>query len=165
MLRILIILFSLITAVGLNAVAQAPAQPQRGAPPGKAPEDPPPAMSVPPSYKFDSRGRRDPFVNPVPKPRTPEPAVPVIRPDGLKGVLMSEAQITAVVVSKEAPELTRIMISAPGNKVYFGREGDALFDAVIKDIERDTVVFSVTMKEKDGRSTIRDVVRKIRPTP
>jgi hypothetical protein len=122
-------------------------------------------MSVPPSYKYDARGRRDPFVNPVPKPRTPEPEIPVIRPPGLKGVLTSEAVIAGVVVSKEAPELNRIMIQAPGGKTYFARNGDSLFDSVIKEIQRDAVVFLLTAKDREGRTTTREVVRKISPTP
>jgi len=122
-------------------------------------------MAVPPTYRFQSRGRRDPFVNPVPKPVAPTPVIPVVRPPGLKGVLLSEAVVAAIVVSKDAPDMTRAVINAVGNKTYFARKGDALFDAVVKDIQKDAVVFVLTTKELDGKTTTREVVRKIRSTP
>lgn len=143
--------------------AQTPAQP-KGAP-AKQEDEPPPPMAVPPAYKFDSRGRRDPFVNPIPKPAKPEQAAVVVRPPGLKGVLLSEAIVSAIVVSREAPDLTRAALTTPGNKTYPVRRGDALFDAVVKDIQRDAVVFELTSRDKDGKITTREVVRKIRSTP
>ena len=120
-------------------------------------------MAVPPSYRFDPSGRRDPFVNPVPKPKPGEAPVPIIRPKGLPGVLISEAQIAGIVWSHEA-EMNRAVIAAPGGRTYFARKGDALFDAVIKDIERDGVVFQVK-KDRDGSPTVEEVVRRVRTTP
>jgi hypothetical protein len=163
MLRRLTI-FILLAAMEPVVFAQAPAPPKPGQPPAKQEEDPVPAMAVPSTYKFQSRGRRDPFVNPVPKP-VAQARVPDVRPPGLPGVLLSEATLTAIVVSREAPELNRAAISTPGNKTYFAHRGDKIFDAVIKDIQRDSVVFELTSKDKDGKVTTREVVRKIRSTP
>src|SRR5262249_31723349 len=115
--------------------------------------------------RFETRGRRDPFVNPVPKPATTAAPPPAVRPPGLKGILLSEATVTAIVVSKEAPELSRAAISTPGNKTYFARKGDALFDASIRYIKRDAVVCELEGKDKDGKITTGEVVRKIRSTP
>src|SRR5579871_3667400 len=135
MLRRLTILF--LFAVSVEAAfAQTPAPAKGAQPPAKPEDDAPPAMSVPPSYRFETRGRRDPFVNPVPKPVAPLAAAPAVRPPGLKGVLISEANVTAIVISREAPELTRVAITSPGNKTYFAHKGDALFDGYIKDIQR-----------------------------
>jgi hypothetical protein len=163
MLRRLTILFLLAASVG-QALAQAP--PPKGAqPPAKQEDEAPPAMAVPPQYKFETRGRRDPFVNPVPKPVAPVALAPAVRPPGLKGVLVSEANVTAIVISREAPELTRVAITSPGNKTYFAHKGDALFDGYIKDIQKDAVVFELASKTQDGKTTTREVVRKIRSTP
>jgi hypothetical protein len=159
MLRKLIILSSLMLVIALDGLAQG------AAPPAKAPEDPKPAMSVPASYRYDSRARRDPFVNPVPKPPAEQAQAQVPRPPGLKGVATNEVKITGLVWSAEAPELTRAMIAAPGGKTYFARKGDALFDAVVKDIRRDGVVFELSSKDREGRMSTREVVRKIGPTP
>ena len=164
MLRRLTIVFLLAVFVE-QAVAQAPAPPKGAQPPAKQEDEAPPPMAVPPAYRFETRGRRDPFVNPVPKPVTPLASVPAVRPPGLKGVLVSEAAITAIVISREAPELTRAAITSPGNKTYFAHKGDALFDGRIKEIQRDAVVFELASKNQDGKITTREVVRKIRSTP
>jgi hypothetical protein len=166
MLRKLAFLTVIIAALGLDALAQGAAQPPKAGQPAQPPqEEPPPSMAVPPSYKYDVRGRRDPFVNPVPKPVAPPPAIPVVRPPGLRGVLAAEAQIKGIVVSREAPELTRAVINAPGGKTYFARIGDALFDAVVKDIRRDGVVFDLRTQDREGKTTMREVVRTINPKP
>jgi hypothetical protein len=164
MLRKLVILFSLAIALVLSVAAQAAfQQPRPGQPPSPPEQEPPPAMAVPPTYRFDPSGRRDPFVNPVPKPR-PETLVPIIRPKGLPGVLISEAQLAGIVWSHEA-EMNRAVIAAPGGRTYFARKGDALYDAVIKDIERDGVVFQVKAKDREGNPTVEEVVRRVRTTP
>ena len=163
MLRKLVILFSLAITLVVGIAAQAALQqprPGQQPPPPPTEEEPPPAMNVPPSYRYDSRGRRDPFVNPVPKPK-PDQIVPIIRPKGLPGVMISEAQIAGIVWSHEA-EMNRAVIAAPGGRTYFAKKGDALFDAVIKDIERDGVVFQVKAKDRDGNSTVEEVVRRVR---
>jgi hypothetical protein len=134
--------------------------------PQKPPEEPPPAMSVPKTYRYNARGRRDPFVNPVPKPvqRAATPGAPPPQcPQGLKGVLVSQATISGVVTSKE-PSMNIAIIGAPGGKTYFARIGDALCDAVVTGIKLDAVTFAVTARE-GGDQPPREIVRKVRPTP
>ena len=164
MLKKLVILFSLAMALVLGVVAQAAFQQPR---PGQQPPPPPtegetpPVMSVPQSYRYDSRGRRDPFVNPVPKPKPTDAIVQIPRPKGLPGVMISEAQIAGIVWSHEA-EMNRAVITAPGGRTYFARKGDALFDGEIKNIERDKVIFQLKAKDRDGNSTVEEVVRRVR---
>lgn len=124
-------------------------------------EDPPPVLSVPRDYRYNARGRRDPFVNPVPKQK-PEPvAPPTARPPGLRGVLLTEAQITGVVISRE-PSMNVVIISAPGAKAaYFARVGDELYDAVVKGIRLDTVTFVQIAAGLDSKAP-REIVRKVR---
>jgi|SRR5579884_1811516 len=162
MLRRIVVLFILM-AMAESSGLFAQAKPTQ--PPAKQEDDKPPAMAVPPTYKFDLRGRRDPFVNPVPKPVENKPLPLAQRPPGLAGVVMAEVTITAIVVSKQAPELTRAAITTPDKRTYAVRKGDKLYDAVVKDIQRDAVVFELTSKDKDGKITTREVVRKIRSTP
>jgi hypothetical protein len=132
-------------------------------PPQKPPVEEPPVLTVPKDYRYNARGRRDPFVNPVPKPKAaavvPPPSV---RPPGLRGVLVSEAQITGVVTSKE-PSMNVVIIAAPGARTpYFARVGDQLFDAVVKSIAFETVTFTVTGRPGENL-TAREVVRQVRP--
>src|SRR5436305_10910211 len=90
-------------------------------------EEQPPVLSVPKEYHYNTRGRRDPFVNPVPKPKeTPAVAARApqcAQPQGLKGDLVGQATIVGVVTSRD-PSMTVAIIGAPGGKTYFARAGD-----------------------------------------
>src|SRR5262249_58014746 len=123
-----------------------------------------PALSVPKDYRYNSRGRRDPFVNPVPKPKGIAAALEPPRPPGLKGVALREALIAGVVTSK-VPSMNVVIISAPGAKApYFAHVGDELYDAVVKSIKLDTVTFTLTAPPPaDDPKAPREVVRRVRP--
>ena len=107
-------------------------------------------------------------MNPVPKAALPEPEIPVLRPPGLRGVLVSETTIIGVVTSRE-PSMNVAVILAPGGKTYFATLGDELFDAVIKRIQADAVVFEVpALGGQTGQGQAappREVVRRVRTTP
>lgn len=109
---------------------------------GQPEEEPAPVLSVPEGFRYEPQGRRDPFVNPVPKAATATPDVPVVRPDGLPGVLVADARIAGIVSSRE-PGMTKAIINAPGRKTYFAAKGEVLFDGVIKEIRPDEVVFTM----------------------
>jgi hypothetical protein len=160
MRRVLFLTSIWIAASSLTLFPQA--QPPK---PEAAPEEPRSVLAVPKDYRYNARGRRDPFVNPVPKPKTAAPVAPLTtRPPGLKGVLVNEAQITGVVTSKE-PSMNVVIIAAPGAKApYFARVGDELYDAVLKSIKMDTVTFAVTAPGVDPKAP-REIVRKVRPKP
>jgi len=125
-------------------------------------EEQPSVFTVPKDYRYNAKGRRDPFVNPVPKPKAAEVAQQQkSRPPGLKGVLVSEAQIAGVVTSGE-PSMNVVVISAPGARAaYFARVGDQLFDAVVKNIRMDAVTFTLTASNNDPKAP-REIVRKLR---
>jgi hypothetical protein len=158
MYRALVLLIFVLTQVS-NLPAYPPAQPAQAP---AVQEEPRPPLSVPPEYRYNRRGRRDPFINPVPVPVARGPVIPAIRPPGLRGVLVSEAGISGVVTSKE-PSMNVVILSAPGAKTYFARVGDQLFDAVIKEIKLDTVTFALTAPGGD-QSNPREIVRQVRPT-
>ncbi len=140
-----------------------PAKPPAQAQPAQ--EEPPPVLAVPKSYQYNPRGRRDPFVNPVPPPKVEEkaagPPPAAQRPQGLKGVLVAEAQIAGVVTSRE-PSMNIVIIAAPGGKRYFARVGDELFDAVVKEIHMDTIKFA--LNSGTDRPSAREIVRQVRPS-
>jgi len=146
--------------------AQPPVPPQT--PPAAAPEVAPPKRPVPPGYKYEPRGRRDPFVNPVPK-RDPEAErisfIPSDRPPGLKGLLISEVVITAVVVSAEKA-MNVALVQGPGNRTYRAFPGDEVLDGVVSEIRKDSVVFTVRPLPgaPPNPEAPREVVVKIRST-
>ena len=156
-----VLLLSSFAVLGLSLTALPQAQPQTAP---AVQEDPPPVFTVPKDYRYSAKGRRDPFVNPVPKPTRTELSIPKGRPPGLKGVLLSEAQIAGVVTSPDA-SMTLVIIAAPGAKAsYFAHVGDHLYDAVVKTIKLDTVTFVLTASNGDP-NTPREIVRKVRSNP
>ena len=120
-----------------------------------------PALTIPAGYRYDPAGRRDPFVNPVPPPPVVDtgPVIPTVRPSGLPGVLLNEAQLTGVVTSDE-PSMNVVVIVAPGNRMYFARPGAELFDVVVREIRSDGVVFEVKPLEGQPEPEERDVVMR-----
>ena len=124
------------------AAVAAPAAPAAGTKVAEAEDEPPPPLTVPRGYRYEPRGRRDPFVNPQPKPVGAAAEVkPTIRPDGLPGVLVSEVKVSGIIYSPE-PTMKKAMLSA-GKKTYFAAQGDSLFDGVIKEIRPNEVVFTM----------------------
>jgi hypothetical protein len=165
---------------------------------------------VEPGFKYDRKNRLDPFVDPTPPPAppaprgntpaapvdpknpTPPPApeiiVPVSRPRGLKGLMLEDISLKGVVVARD-PAMTMAIIQGPGNKTYNVSRKDELFNATIKDIRLDAVIFTpivrkddtgepLTVKEIRSDSVLytklpktakpestRDVVRKLHPAP
>jgi hypothetical protein len=120
--------------------------------------DPPPALSVPPGYRYESRGRRDPFVNPTLKQEraaVDETPVPVVRPDGLPGVLVSEVKLSGIVHSSD--QIMNKAMLVVGRNTYFAKKGDSLFDGVIKEIRPNEVVFAMvsqTSRKPINRDTV-----------
>ena len=141
-------------------------------PPAPKPEETPLSpLAVPKDYHYNGRGRRDPFVNPVPKPVNAQPGVPggprppeCPQAQGLRGVLIAQASIAGVVTSRE-PSMNIAIIGAPGNKTYFAHIGDALCDAVLKSIKLDVVTFVPNVPPGVDQQAVREIVRKVRPTP
>lgn len=151
------------SAAKTPATADAPKKPAADDPKSAAAksakvDDPPPALSVPPGFEYTPRGRRDPFVNPVPRTQvagTTEEALPLARPDGLPGVLVSEVRLSGIVHSVD-PTMNKAMLVV-GKNTYFGKKGDSLFDGVIKEIRRNEVVFamvSATTRKPINRDTV-----------
>jgi hypothetical protein len=82
---------------------------------------------------------------------------------------MTEANLLGVVTSRE-PSMNRVVIAAPGSRTYFGAPGDALFDAVIKEIRPDAVVFTLAplagnRGQQQAPPANREIVRRINPVP
>src|SRR5437762_7307779 len=161
MSRSAFILWILIAGLSPLGFSQAPA------PPKPAEEPPPSPLAVPKDYHYNGRGRRDPFVNPIPKtaPKAQGPGGPTPpqcpQAQGLKGVLVGQASIAGVVTSRE-PSMNLVIIGAPGGKTYFARIGDSLCDAVVKSIKLDQVTFMPILPPGSDQKGVRDIERKVR---
>ena len=72
------------------------------------------------------------------------------------GVLLAEVTVAGVAVSKE-PGMTKVILVVRGKDPYFVTRGAVLFDAVMKEIRADEVVFTMispVTKQPVGRETI-----------
>jgi len=163
--RVILLIFLMTGIWSPAGFAQTVVQTPKPGAAAQAPDDEPPVLAVPRNYRYDSRGRRDPFVNPVPKPSAGKPGSPAaVRPPGLPGVLVSEAGIAGVVTSKEQ-SMNVAIITAPAGKMYFAHLGDELFDAVVKEIHLDAVTFVVKNGSSGGATPQREIVRKVHTAP
>ena len=171
-MTVLIVIFVLLLSPMAFSQAQPPPPAAPAPAPAPKPEEPPLSpLAVPKDYHYNGRGRRDPFINPIPKPA---PNAPNVRngaspPDcsqsqGLKGVLIGQASIAGVVTSRE-PSMNVAIISAQGGKTYFAHIGDALCDGVVKSIKLDVVTFMPNVPPGADRKDFREIERKVRPTP
>jgi hypothetical protein len=102
------------------------------------------------------KGKRDPFVSPLVKvDGTAMPTCTVgkkclaVEQIELKGVVASQNGMIALVVNN-------------ANRAYFLRENDALFNGVVAQITRDSIVFRQNIYDTLGRlKGTRDIVRKV----
>jgi hypothetical protein len=170
-LAILLFCFELMVALPVMGQTKAPAQVQPKAPAAAPAQEPLPVLGVPEGYEYKPGGRRDPFVNPVPKPppgvaHADKPLEPP-RPPGLKGATVEEVTLSGVFVSKSEPSMSRAILLVPGLRApVIASRGDVLFDAVIKEIRPDSVVFAkVSPGSKPGTAAEGgEEIKKLRST-
>jgi type IV pilus assembly protein PilP len=141
-------------------VAAAPARGQSGAA-GQTSREATPATPAPApqGYTYNPAGRRDPFVPLVQRGSDARGAV-VNRPEGLPGVAVSEVAIKGIVQSRGA---FVAMLQAPDNKTYIVRNGDKLFDATVKAVTADAVVFVQQVSDPLSLVKQREIRRPLRP--
>jgi len=151
-----------------EALAQQPAKSNQGDKAQTVPAQAAPSTSVPPSqavlvptYKYEAKGRRDPFRGLDVNEAIQVSAAPAVRPPGLKGQLVSEINLAGIVKSKE-----QYMAMATGyrGKTYFLQPNDELYDGKVIEIKSDAVIFSQTLTDGKGRRLSQRVVKKLYPT-
>jgi hypothetical protein len=158
LLAVAVVAAAAMTAPAGRLLAAAPGQDAGGDAADAADENP---LMIPEGYRYDPSGRRDPFVNPVP-PQVVEasrPDVPPVRPPGLPGVLLNEAELSAIVRSPD-PNVSVVVINAPGDRVFVAHRGDQLFDVVIREIRNTDVIFEVKPLEGDDPLAPRTLVAR-----
>jgi Tfp pilus assembly protein PilP len=113
------------------------------------------------NYKYEPRGRRDPFRSLDVVNSVQAAAAPTVRPPGLKGQLVLEIKLMGIVRSKSG-----IMAMAEGyrGRTFFIHAGDDLYDGKVIEIRNDSVLFSQTLTDSLGKKISRQVVKKLHPT-
>jgi len=150
-----------------QALAQQPSKSNQGKTP-TAPTEAPPSSPVPtsqavvvPTYKYEAKGRRDPFRSLDVSSTIQASTAPTVRPPGLKGQLVSEINLAGIVKSKN-----RYMAMATGyrGKTYFLQPNDDLYDGKVIEIKSDAVIFSQTLTDSQGKKVSQRVVKRLYPT-
>jgi len=116
---------------------------------------------VVPTYKYEAKGRRDPFRSLDVSETVQASVAPTIRAPGLKGQLVSEINLAGIVKSKN-----QYMAMATGyrGKTYFLQPNDELYDGKVIEIKSDAVIFSQTLTDGHGKKLSQRVVKKLYPT-
>jgi Tfp pilus assembly protein PilP len=157
----------LICLGGADALAQQPVKSNpgdKGPAPAQAVIGTPAPTSqaiVVPSYKYEAKGRRDPFRSLDVSATVLASTAPTIRVPGLKGQLVSEINLAGIVKSKN-----QCMAMATGyrGKTYFLQQNDDLYDGKVIEIKSDAVIFSQTLTDSQGKKLSQRVVKKLYPT-
>lgn len=114
-----------------------------------------------PGYKYEIKGRRDPFRS-LDVTRTIQAVTaPIVRPPGLKGQLISEIKVTGIVRSKGG---LMAIVEGFRNKTFFIHANDVLYDGKVVEIRSDAVIFDQTLTDNLGKKVSQQIVKKLYPT-
>ncbi len=138
-----IVLLLAATATAQTTTTAPPAEPAQDAQPAEG--QTPPATEAPPpepidvtegtGFRYEARGRRDPFVSLA---LGIDVLSPDVRPPGLAGMLIQEVSLRGIVKTVDG---YIAMIQGTDNKSYFARDGERLYDGNIQSIDDARVVF------------------------
>lgn len=103
-----------------------------------------------------AKNRRDPFVSVIVSREGPPCAG-----GGKKCLAIDQVMLQGVVRSPNGPIA---VVSNGTNKTYFLRENDPVYNGVVVKISPDSILFRETVMDRLGKSSQRDVVKKIRPS-
>jgi hypothetical protein len=150
-----LLVFALLLAPGLTA----PLAAQTGAGAGTDAAPAAGTAAPPQGYTYNQAGRRDPFV-PLFERGADSRAMVLNRPEGLPGVAVGEVAIKGIITSLGT---FVAMVQAPDNKTYIVRDGDRLFDATVKAVTADAVVFLQQVDDPLSLIKQREIRRPLRP--
>jgi hypothetical protein len=111
---------------------------------------------------FDPSNLSDPFLNPLLKKPGAEGDKEMDRglpPPGIAGTFIEEAVLKGISI-KEDGRLA--IVNGSGNRAYFLREGDRLFDGYLKEIYRDSIKLVREIKMRSGKIITQEVTKRLR---
>jgi Tfp pilus assembly protein PilP len=153
---------------GSDAIAQQPAKPPKETAALAAPAQTtagtgslPSQATVMTTYKYEAKGRRDPFRSLDVVTTIQATSAPIVRPPGIKGQLVSEINLVGIVKSQGA---YLAMATGFRGKTYFIHPDDELYDGKVVKIRSDAVVFNQILTDSQGKKLSQQVVKKLYPT-
>ncbi len=113
------------------------------------------------NYKYETRGRRDPFRSLDVTNTIQATTAPLVRPAGPKGQLVSEIKLMGIVKSKDG-----IMGVVQGyrGRTFFIHSGDDLYDGKVLEIRNDSLLLNQILTDSFGKKISQQVVKKLHPT-
>jgi len=114
----------------------------------------PASTATPAPAKYSPSGKRDPFVSPI----VSRIAGPVGCRGGKKCLVIDQVALKGVV---KAPNGMIAVIENAAKKAYFMRENDPVFNGFVVKITTDSIVFRETVTDRIGRTSTRDIVKRV----
>jgi len=111
---------------------------------------------------FKPSNLRDPFLNPLIKKKSSNGDREIDRglpPPGIAGTFIAEAVLKGVSI-REKGRLA--IVKGSGNRAYFLKEGDKLFDGYLKTIHRDSITLVRERKMRSGKIITQEVIKRLR---
>jgi hypothetical protein len=111
---------------------------------------------------FIPDNRRDPFLDPLLKKKQAAGDQEIDRglpPPGIAGTYISEAVLKGISI-RDTGRLA--IVKGAGNRAYFLREGDKLFDGYLKAIHRDSITLVRERKMRSGKIITQEVIKRLR---
>jgi len=114
-------------------------------------------------------GKRDPFKLPPPPPTggrvsegIPESTGPL--PAGNRGLVVSQIRLQGVVRQDVSNKMLAVVTNET-KRAYFLTENESVYNGVVSKITPDAVYFKENVLDREGKVTIREVVRRLGPAP
>ena len=130
-----------------NGVAKTQPKPAAAPADGKKPAEP----------SVSARNRRDPFLSIIMSRDGPACAG-----TGKKCIAIDQVTLQGVVRS---PNGAIAVVSSGAKKTYFLRENDPVYNGVVVKISPDSIIFRETVMDRLGKTSQREVVKKIQNSP
>jgi hypothetical protein len=111
---------------------------------------------------FKPSNFRDPFLNPLLKKEESNKDQEVDRglpPPGIAGTFIAEAVLKGISIKGDE---RLAIVKGNGNRAYFLRQGDKLFDGYLKTIHRDSITLVRITKMRSGKVITQEVTKKLR---
>jgi hypothetical protein len=161
----IVVLASSVTLVSI-AASQTPASAAQESPsPASGESAPPPAApsngqpAVQPGFTYNPEGRRDPFLSLLRRGTTTQRGQIAVRPPGLPGLGVAEVTLRGTVQSREG---WVAVLQGSDEKTYIVRPGDKLFDAAVRSISQNEMVFLQEVNDPLSLEKQREVRKQLR---
>lgn len=95
--------------------------------------------------------------------RSAEPGGSRKRPSGERGLLISQIQVGGIVLGGRGK--IAVVAVQGRDRAFFLREGDRVYDGILKEIRSDRVIFRQRSRDAFGRVIVRDVTKMLTSLP